>query len=327
MTQVVPFNAAKLPAHIAARAKGKTNSALTSHVGNGGFPVLSIKGKTFTIIKDQVKTTITRELDGEKVAAAALEVVIVAANPNLSKVWYQGGYEEGASGKPDCFSNDSIAPDSQVETPQAKKCAVCPKNVWGSGSNGKGKACSDNRRIAIAAPNQLNEPMLLRVPPASLKPLAEYGRKLDNRGTTFDAVITKVKFDMEEATPKLAFAPVGFLSEEQLAQVDEMATSDKVKQIIGVAAAPVEETAAVEDDGFAEFDKAAKPTPAPKLEAPKPAKKAAVSDDELEQAVAPAKKAAPAEAKKDKPAEPAKKPAKGEELESELDGLLAQWDD
>lgn len=327
MSSVIPFASSNLPAHIAARAKGRSNTALTSHVGNGGFPVLSIKGKVFTLVKQDERKVITRELDGEQVPAAALEIVIIAANPNLSKVWYKGGYEDGANSKPDCFSNNGISPDDSVETPQAKKCATCPKNVWGSGQNGKGKACGDSRRIAIAAPDQINEPMLLRVPAASLKPLAEYGKKLDNRGASFDAVVTKIKFDMEEATPKLVFVPVGFLDENQLSAVDEAAASDKVQQIIGLQEAKQEALpapAAEDDDGFAEFDKAAKaPT---KEEAP--AKKSVVSDDELDAAVAPAKKAAPVEAEEAPAPKAEKKAAKVvENMDDELDSLLGALDD
>lgn len=321
MSSVIPFASSNLPAHIVARAKGRSNTALTSHVGNGGFPVLSIKGKVFTLVKQDERKVITRELDGEQVPAAALEIVILAANPNLSKVWYKGGYEDGANAKPDCFSNNGISPDDSVDAPQAKKCATCPKNVWGSGQNGKGKACGDSRRIAIAAPDQINEPMLLRVPAASLKPLAEYGKKLDNRGASFDAVVTKIKFDMEEATPKLVFVPVGFLDENQLAAVDEAASSDKVQQIIGLQEAKHEALPAPdaeEEDGFAALDKAAKP-----------AKKSMVSDDELDAAVAPAKKteAKPATVEAEEAPAPKKAAKVTENMDDELDSLLGELDD
>lgn len=329
MSQIIPFASGNLPAHIARRAKGRSNNALTSHVGNGGFPVLSIKGKVFTLVKQDERRIITRELDGEQVPAAALEVVIVAANPNLSKVWYKGGYEDGANSKPDCFSNDGIAPDDSVESPQAKKCATCPKNVWGSGSNGKGKACGDSRRIALSAPDQINEPMLLRVPAASLKPLAEYGKKLDNRGTSFDSVVTKIKFDMEEATPKLVFVPVGFLDEDQLAQVDEMVKSDKVQQIIGLQAAPEHDALPAptedDDDGFAALDKAA--APAKEEVAAKPKKAKVVEDDELEAAIAPAK--AKKVVDEDEAPAPTKKTVVKvtDDLDSDLDALLGELDD
>lgn len=335
MSQVIPFATGNLPAHIARRAKGRSNNALTSHVGNGGYPVLSIKGKVFTLVKQDERKVITRELDGEQVPAAALEIVIVAANPNLSKVWYINGYEDGSNAKPDCFSNDGIKPDVSIEKPQSKKCADCPKNVWASGANGKGKACGDSRRVAVAAPDQINEPMLLRVPAASLKPLAEYGKKLDNRGTSFDSVVTKIKFEMEESTPKLVFIPVGFLDEDQLEQVDEAIKSDKVQQIIGLQSAPEHEALpapADEDDDFAEFDKAAKSKKAVVEDdepAPAKTKKAAkvVDDDELEAAIAPAK-AKKVDDDEDVPVAKKQTVVKvTDDLDSDLDKLLGALDD
>ena len=174
------------------------------------------------------------------------------------------------------------------------------------------------------------------LPAASLQPLAEYGKKLDNRGTSFDSVVTKIKFDMEEATPKLVFIPVGFLDEHQLEQVDEMVKSDKVQQIIGLQSAPEHDALPApteEDDGFAALDKAAK-APAKKAapvdedEAPAPKKKAnVVDDDELEAAIAPAK------AKKvveddEEPAPKKKTVVKvSDDLDGDLDALLGELDD
>jgi hypothetical protein len=317
MSNVIPFNESnKLPAHIAARAKGRVNTDLTSHVGNGGFPVLSIKGKNFTLVKDKERKLIERpDADGEMAPARALEVVILKANPNLSKVWYIKGFEDGSAEKPDCFSNDGKAPDSSVEKPQSKSCATCKNNVWGSGKEGKGKACTDSRRLAIAAPDQLNEPMLLRVPPASLKPLAEYGKKLDNRGTSYDAVVTKLKFDVEEATPKLVFLPVAFLSPEQLAEVDEVANSELVGQITGTAATPhAAAESDEEDEAFEQLEKSKK-------------KPAAPADEEDEPAPAPKKKAKPAPADDEDEPAPKKKPAAKVVDDDDLDSILAELDD
>eukprot|EP00729_Bicosta_minor_P019763 gene19763-31784_t len=49
-----------------------------------------------------------------------------------SKVFYNSGFVEGSVAKPTCYSNDGIAPASDAEEPQSKKCNVCPHNQWGS---------------------------------------------------------------------------------------------------------------------------------------------------------------------------------------------------
>jgi hypothetical protein len=112
---------------------------------------------------------------------------------------------------------------------------------------GKGKACSDSKRLAIAAVDQINEPMLLRIPPASLKPLSEYVKFLDNRGADYDQVITKISFDMEAESPKLAFKPVGILDDETYKEVKEMSESETVRDIIGGSMTAVHESLAEAD--------------------------------------------------------------------------------
>lgn len=237
MGQIIPFENSKLPAHLA-KMQGTINDDLTSQIG-GGFKSLSIKGKIFTIVAGKdTRTIVMNPLDPEE-TATNLEVVILKANKTLSKVWYAKEWSEDAVvGTPDCFSNDGTAPDKEAKSPQSKNCATCAFNAFGSGRNGKGKACQDSRRIAVAAPDNLNEPMLLRVPPASLKALAEFGRTLGNRGVQYNAVITKLRFEREEATPKLMFMPVGFLDEKQFVESEEQANSELVKQIIGATPMP-----------------------------------------------------------------------------------------
>jgi len=245
MSQLVAFNA-ELPAHI--RAAASTNTDLTQGVGLG-FPVVSIKGKIFTVVKGGERTIVMKPGEDDEVATS-LEVVLLRANPNLSKIYYETGYEDGSTAKPDCFSNDGKKPDSSIATPISPTCAGCPKNAWNSGKEGKGKACADARRVAIAAAGQLNEPMLLRVPPASLKPLAEYADTCNKRGAPYNSVICKIKFEREEATPKLIFAPIAFLDSARYDAVLELANSELVAQIIGTsgAAAPAETPAATEPE-------------------------------------------------------------------------------
>lgn len=316
MSNLIPFESAKLPAHL--QAMRNTMTDLTSHVGSGGFPVLSIKGKVFTLVKNDERTVITRPDDPDE-AASALEVVILRANNNLSKVWYANGYEDGVAGKPDCYSNDGSKPGADASNPQCKTCAACTRNAWGSGSNGKGKACSDSRRVAISSATQLNEPMLLRVPPATLKPLAEYAKLLANRGVTdYAAVVTKIRFDREEATPKLTFQPVGFLDAAQYAEAQKVAASDLVDNIIGVSGTPHSAPATVED---AELEQAVAPAKAAIEKASAPV---------VEDAPAPkpkaAKPAAPVVDVEDAPA-PKPKAAKPATIVDDLDSLLAGLDD
>ena len=286
MSNIIPFDTASgnLPAYLKQANRSAVNDDLTAHAGVGGFPVMSIKGKNFTVVRDGERTVLTKDVDGEKIAVPSIEVVLVKANKGTSKVFYMKGYQEGSEAtKPDCFSNTGDKPDLSVAEPQSKSCAICPHNQWGSkiGDNGgKGKACQDSVRMAIATADQINDPYLLRVPPASIKSLGEYGKMLAKRGVGYNMVVTRIGFDMESPTPKLTFKPTGLLSDAGYAQVQEVAVSDVVQSILGsdgIAAAAAaeahdEELPTVEVKAAAPAPVAEKPKAAPKPKAePKPA--------------------------------------------------------
>lgn len=262
MANMIPFDSAKLPSFIA-QGFSLTNDLLVS--GGGGYPTVSIKGKVFTLKRGDEKTLITKP-DAPDEPASSLEVVILKAGPagdKLSKVYYATGFSEGSDAKPDCYSNDGIAPGVNAVNPQCKTCAACPKNMWGShvSEDGKkGKACSDSKRLAIAPAGQINDPMLLRVPAASLKALTAFGQELAKRGVPYQAVVAKIGFDYTVAHPALTFKAVGFIDESTMSEVKEMMDSDLVQRITGMV-----------DELYVSGDKDDFETAAPKAE-PKPEK-------------------------------------------------------
>lgn len=266
-------------------------------VVSSGYKVLSIKSKVFTVIDGDQKTIITKKeydangnMSDTDAPAPNVEVVILSVNPHKSKVFYATGYSEGSMEKPTCYSNNGVGPAADSAEPQSKKCATCPNNVFGSKitENGKkAKACSDSMRLAVAAPDRLDDPMLLRVPATSLPLLGAYGAELSQRGKQPYEVVTKIGFDYTVSHPALTFKPVGVIPPANLPEVEAARTSHVVDQITGVS-----ETASSVDDDFVPPPKAeSKPAPkveapAPKVEAPKPAAKAkpapapAVEDDD-----------------------------------------------
>lgn len=258
---MVAIKASKLPAHLQGRVK--VENAFANAMSAGGFPVVSIKGKVFHIQRGDERTLVTRGEDDEPVSS--LTAVVLATNPNKSKVYYDHGYEEGSVAKPTCYSNDGLAPAADAESPQAKKCQVCPHNQWGSritDNGGKGKACGDSMRLAIAPPDQLNDPMLIRVPAASLKTLGAYGAQLAKRGVTHRDVITKIGFDFNVAHPALTFKAVDFVDAAQFEEIEGTLAdeADTIAQIIGTAPSVAPETEAKADDAPREYPKEVKAT-------------------------------------------------------------------
>jgi hypothetical protein len=235
---IVPFESGNLPAFLNSVRVEELNNDLTAHAG-GGFPVISIKGKTFAVVRDGERVIIPNPKDPES-PATYIEMVLLKANKNVSKVWYAKGYQEGSEAtKPDCFSNDGVVPDEASEMKQSPTCATCKKNVWGSkiSENGtsKGKACADSVRLAVAKPDALNDPYMIRVPPASIRELGAYGQMLKKKGVGYNMVVTKISFDPEMPTPKLLFKPVGFIDDASYAEVKEMVESDIVQNILAKA--------------------------------------------------------------------------------------------
>lgn len=279
MSAIIPFESSKLPAHIASMFQVSTD--LMS--GGGGFPVISIKGKVFHIKRGDEKTLITKP-DAPDEPAASIEVVILKAFPGggkTAKVYYDTGYSEGSDAAPTCYSNDGTAPAADAESPQAKSCASCVHNQWGSKitENGaKGRACGDTKRLAVAPVGQLNDPMLLRVPAASLKALSQFNDTLVKRGVPYQAVVTKVGFDYSVAHPALTFKPIGFLDEASMAEVAQEVESDLVKQITGQVEMPKAEKAESFEQEKPKADAKSKPAvkPAPAVDDLPTEKKASV---------------------------------------------------
>jgi len=284
MNEMVSLDA-NLPAHLQGV---KVENVFQSAASEGGFPVISLKGKDFTIVRGGEKEIITNE-HGDPVRS--FEAVIVSVNPKKSKVYYTEDYSDGDNRAPDCYSHDGIKPAADAETAQCKTCAACPHNIWGSRiKNGqKRKACDDNMRLAVAAADQINDPMLLRVPPGSLKNLNEYGKYLAQRNVGPSHVVTRIGFD-KNAAFAVTFKPERFITEEELADVTAVLADQKtlVEEITGVSG------------GKATTGEHVSNAPAP---APAPAKKSPKLQEAVEEVVAPPK----AEVQVDEPA-PAPEP-------------------
>jgi hypothetical protein len=203
--------------------------------------ILSIRGKVMRLRYRGDETIVRDPASGEPVGF--LDVVLVAGNPNLSKMYYAKAYVEGSDEPPDCMSVNGDAPDPTVPNRQNPTCPDCRWNVWGSKITPQGtktRACGDSRRIAIVPANDISNeawggPVLLRVPAASLGPLQQYGDRLKQLGTKFYAVVTRLSFDSSKAYPQLAFRPIGGLTQVQYEQVRGLRDSEQLKRVLSLA--------------------------------------------------------------------------------------------
>lgn len=235
MSNIVPTNV-QVPAHLANKvgqpsALAQSLSGGISGLGGEAFPRISIKGSRFRIVEDGTETV----LDSTKLA-----VVIVGANPKLSKTYYASQWDKDAEPTaPDCYSLDGVKPHPEAEQPQSDMCAGCQWNAWGSKVTPTGqqvKACADKKRLAVVSADDPTGPTyLLEVTPAALKGLNAYQKELSTRGIPPEIVKTMVSFDTDASFPKLKFGFGGFIDEETQTALEDVFGSDQVKAITGEA--------------------------------------------------------------------------------------------
>lgn len=336
-TNVTTFNPAQLPSF--AKKRSGPPSALTKALagggGGGGYPrKISIKGGVFRLIAD-----------GKEVAAIEeryLDVVLVNAAPTVSRAYYDKKFKDSESSAPVCWSDNGDVPDETVPNPQAAKCATCPMNVKGSGE-GDTRACRFNQRIAVVLANDMQgEIMQMTVPAKSLFgkedngnfPLQAYARWLSAQGIEPNEVITRMKFDTKEESPKLFFKTMRWLEDEEFEMVGAQCKAENATKAVEAPTyghSGTKQLAAPKDADDEEFETKKKaPASTDDDDAPPPVqkKKAAPSDDEDAPPPPAAKKKKAAEPEDEVP-EPTKKKsteAPAPAARKNLGALVSDWD-
>jgi len=221
-----------VPAHILARQQARNNtgqksSTMTAVINGDAFPYpkISTRASRYRLVEDGVETPIGINLD----------VIIVGANPNISKVYYSKPFDGNLDVRPDCFSNDGITPDKSITEPVSPSCTTCPYNVLGSKVNpsgAKSKMCADQRHLAVVPAADATKPYALTVPVSAMKNLREYFKELQNFGLIPEEVVTELGFDETVSFPKITFKQKGFVSEKAISKVEAIVQSEDVKEVV-----------------------------------------------------------------------------------------------
>lgn len=233
--------------------------------GGGGSKRISIRGSVFRMM-----------VGGEEIAkneSRAMNIVVVNGTKHVSRKFYEGKYVPGESAPPDCWSNDGIAPDASIESPQASNCENCPQNIKGSGQ-GDSRACRYEKRLAVVLADDIKGGVYqLLLPSKSYfgkgdldkMPFEQYAKYVASQGYNINMIVTEMKFDSDSDNPKLTFKPVGFLSKDQWEIAKQQGNTMEAKQAVvmtayqsdskpkAIAASPVtKEALAAEDSDVAE---------------------------------------------------------------------------
>ena len=316
MSNITLFSSSNVPAFARNNELSDTAKALTGGGSGVSTKRISIKGGVFRLVAG-----------GKEVASIEdrhLDVVIVRAAPKVSRIFYGGAYDAEKIVRPDCWSNDGEKPDASIEAPQNKTCMGCPQNEAGSG-NGNSRACRFQQRLAVVLANNMDGDVLqLTLPATSVfgkeegdkRPLQAYARFLaaQNPPVNPEQIVTRMKFDTKAESPKLFFAPVRWLTDDEYPTVVDQGNTEDAKRAVTLTVAQA--------DGV----KAAPMTIAGK--APKAAPKAEPVEDDEPQVVKGSKTKAVADAD-DEPevrketAKPSAVPSK----KSKLADIVSDWDD
>lgn len=131
------------------------------------------------------------------------EMPVLIVDGILENTWYAGDYDSDNPSPPTCYSfgrdEADMAPHLtivQAGTAQSKLCKGCEKNEWGSAEKGAGKACKNQRRLALLTAGKFDpktgafEPILdsehymnsavgyLKIPPTSIANYANFVKQL-----------------------------------------------------------------------------------------------------------------------------------------------------
>lgn len=235
-----------VPAHLQHLLQGRADGKELSGGIEASFAVLSLRGKAWHIKWRGEEYTLWLPANQEMGIAAntvpkpSVEVVIVKGSPVISKNYYPNGYVQGSDDPPVCFSTDGAAPDPASPAKQSAACATCQHNIWGSKilpDGKKVKACQDLKRVAVTPARDIaNEafggPMLLRVPPGSLKNMDAFNQQLQAQGIPYFAVKTRISFDPAAEYPLLKFEAMEWLTEDETVRVLALQDGAVVKRIL-----------------------------------------------------------------------------------------------
>ena len=229
----------------------QANDDAAAGISTGMPPRLKLSGKQFTLVDangDETAFPAGKMVIGPD-DNAYLPMVILRAIKPLQKAWYAGAYNAEEGNAPDCFSTDSVRPDPSSPAVQSELCANCPHNAFGSGTDQagnatKGKACKDTKTLAIFIPGSRKvetdpKAYMFKIPADSLKNFAMYVKSLSAAGIPLGTAKTLVTFDQTVTHPKVIFKFGGFLPQDTLPKLAEIAALPEVEDIIaGMSSAP-----------------------------------------------------------------------------------------
>lgn len=176
------------------------------------------------------------------------EIIILGIAPegNTSyRTLYLTQYKDGDTSPPDCWSADGIHPSPKSFAKQSADCASCPKNVAGTSSTGKGKACGSRKRLVVVFANDpemrlfsmdLSSTALFGTSARAAEgylTLADYAKMLKQGGVFFEGVVTEVCFS-EGANIGVRFRAKAYVEQQKVYQLLQLGKTTESAEILTI---------------------------------------------------------------------------------------------
>lgn len=221
-------------------------------VDSGGFNLVGIHGKEFYVrYKGQRHTLVNPDAKPERgmpqPVSQHFDFVVLRQGARTSHTWYKDPYKQGNDSAPDCVSTDGIAPDDSSRMKQSDLCQLCPQHEWKPQPNGRdGRACTDSLRLAILPMPRLmiavlgepiTEPILFRIPAASLRGFSEFGDQMAKRfggNSPICSYVMRVIFKQSVQHPQFEYRLVRWLSEDDAEMIFTLRDDPLAFRILGL---------------------------------------------------------------------------------------------
>lgn len=176
------------------------------------------------------------------------EIIILGIAPegNTSyRTLYLTQYKDGDTTPPDCWSVDGVHPSPKSFAKQSDACASCPKNVAGTSSTGKGKACGSRKRLVVVFANDpemrlfsmdLSATALFGTSARAAEgylTLADYAKMLKQGGAFFEGIVTEVCFS-EGANIGVRFRAKAYVEKQKVYQLFQLGKTAESAEILTI---------------------------------------------------------------------------------------------
>lgn len=207
------------------------------------------------------------KLNGDAATDNKIHGIIIASTH--ANIFYEEEYDEDNPTNPVCWAygedEDTMAPHPKATKPQHHECAGCHHNQWGTARKGRGKACSNRRKLALIpsceTPEEVKEAevAVMTLPVTSGKEWSKYVDKLEGMfSRPPEGVVTTIGTVPDAKSQfKVTFTYAGNVGNELLGAVFERAdkSAELLEQVYDPNPEPTEEELA---ERAAAAEKAAK---------------------------------------------------------------------